>query len=95
MGNNTINKVKESNSFLSSISTFKKITNKRIRFNPKPHQNKNVSGRDFIIKDVNKKETDITKEIDKIINKERTNFSNLDKKEISSDKESLANEATW
>lgn len=94
MGNNTINKVKESNSFLSSISTFKKITNKRIRFNPRPYKNNNVSGRDFIIKDVNKKETDITKEIDKIINGERTNFSNLDKKEISPDKESLADEAT-
>lgn len=78
MDNNTINKVKGSNSFLSDISAFKKITKKRIRFNPRPSQNKNIKARkNFIIKDVNKKETDISKEIDKIIvNRERKNLSN-------------------
>ena len=95
MGNNTINKIKESNSFLSGISTFKKITNKRIRFNPRPHENKNVNAsKDFIIKDVNKKETDINKEIDKIIYKKRANFSNQDKKEIQSDSGSVSDETT-
>jgi len=96
MDNNTINKVKGSNSFLSDISAFKKITKKRIRFNPRPSQNKNINARkNFIIKDVDKKETDIAKEIDKIlINRERKNLSNLDNKEILSNKGPVADKVT-
>jgi flagellar protein FlaI len=87
MGNNTINKVKGSNSFFSDISTFKKITSKRIRFNPKPFQNKNVdASKDFIIKDTKKVETDISKEIYSFLDKrEMFNSGNFEKTKVSSD----------